>query len=141
MVLTEEKKVKGRKRHLLTDTTGNVISFEITEANFHDSHAVEHLLKGAVQKDLLPITIWVDGGYRGERVQEVALKYNCSIEVVKRNKLPCFKVIPKRWVVERTNAWIDNFRRLVVSYERTVQSEKAFFCVALIYIFLNRFKK
>ncbi len=52
-----EKKVKGGKGHLLTDTTGNVISFDITEANYHDSHAVEGLLEKGGSKGLVPLKI------------------------------------------------------------------------------------
>lgn len=79
--------------------------------------------------------ILADGGYRGCLVSWIKEKYNCILEIVKKTGKG-FKVIPRRWVVERTIAWLNNYRRLVRDYEKTTKSSMAMIYVASISIML-----
>ena len=83
--------------------------------------------------------IWADGGYRGEVIDKAKAQFRRKIEVVLRtdgNK--GFKVVPKRWIVERTFSWLNNYRRLSKDYERYPVNAEAFVYVAMIQVMLKR---
>jgi putative transposase len=136
------KKITGRKRNLIVDTLGLVIKANVTAANVQDVHAGKQtfqlLLEQPEQLTRLQ-TIFADGGYRGELVNWVAeiLHANLSI-ILKKEDQQGFQVLPKRWVIERTNAWISRCRRLARDYERRVASSEAFIYIAMIRIGLRR---
>lgn len=131
------KKVKGRKRHLITDTLGLLLAVSITVASVQDRDAAEPLV--AVAKSKYPTLVkgWADGGYGGKTLDAIRDIHGLDIEVVRhpgnRNvgrwhdsqlQLPTlevvrgFAVLPRRWVVERTNAWTDRCRRLGKDHDR-----------------------
>lgn len=83
--------------------------------------------------------ILADGGYRGEIANYLKEKMNIQLEVVKRNDKNNWEVIPKRWIVERTFAWLLNFRRLVMDYERTKESAISFVCIAMLNLMAKKF--
>ncbi len=117
------KKVKGRKRHLLVDTLGLIIVLVIHSAAIVDCNAVEMVIGHEDVPERLEIA-WVDKGYRGKRVKEIGLKNGIKIEVVGNPNPTSFAVAHKRWLVERTNAWIVGARRLTKDHERSVASSK-----------------
>ena len=136
------KLVSGRKRNLLVDTLGLVVFAKVTAANVQDVHAGKQLFSAVAQKpELLPRLekIFADGGYRGELVDWVQQNLHAVLEIVlKLGDQKGFQVLPKRWVVERTFAWITRNRRLARDYERLAQSSEAFIYVAMIRLGLRR---
>lgn len=129
------KKVKGRKRHIAVDTQGNVMAAAITAANVHDKEGSKTLQQdiedlGSVKK------IVADGAYKGE--PPFTAHGHIEWEIVERKQSGCFKVLPKRWVVERTLAWLSNFRRLSRDYEKSIVMSKAMILMCSIVITLNK---
>jgi putative transposase len=136
------KLVSGRKRHLLVDTLGWVVLAKVTAANVQDVHAGKQLFSAlAQQPELLSRLekIFADGSYRGELVDWVQKNLHVVLEIVlKLEGQQGFHVLPKRWVIERTFAWITRNRRLARDYERLAQSSEAFLYVAMIRLGLRR---
>lgn len=136
------KLVNGRKRNLLVDTLGLVVLAKVTAANLQDVHAGKQLFSAVAQKPELLTRlekIFADGGYRGELVGWVQQNLHAVLEIVlKLGDQKGFQVLPKRWVVERTFAWITRNRRLARDYERLAQSSEAFIYVAMIRLGLRR---
>lgn len=86
--------------------------------------------------------IWADGGYAGKLVEWVADKCQCILEIVKRtDDLKGFKVLPHRWVVERTFGWLNRYRGLAKNYERQTESSEAMVQIAMIRLMLRRLAK
>jgi transposase len=118
------KNVKGRKRHLLTDVLGLVVCMSITSAELHDRYGVRLLLNSASFPKSIT-HIWADKGYRGPIVAEVARQQKVTFEIVANPKPHSFVIAKRRWVVERTHAWLSGARRLTVDREKTVASSMA----------------
>jgi putative transposase len=136
------KKVSGRKRNLIVDTLGLVVLAKVTAANVQDVHAgkqvFQELLERPEQTGRLKI-IFADGGYRGELVWWVKEYLHADLSIVlKKDDQKGFQVLPKRWVIERTNAWITRNRRLARDYERLVVSSESFIYAAMIRLGLRR---
>ena len=111
-----EKKVMGRKRHILVDTCGNLLHVVVHAANISEQAGCFDVIDGASEKYPTLQHIWVDGGYSGIAA-DVQRLYDIELEVVK--KLPnqhTFVVLPRRWVVERTFAWLGRYRTLSKEY-------------------------
>jgi putative transposase len=136
------KHVSGRKRNLLVDTLGLVVLAKVTAANVQDVHAGKQLFSAVAQKPELLTRlekIFADGGYRGELEDWVQENLQVVLEIVlKLEGQKGFQVLPKRWVIERTFAWITRNRRLARDYERLAQSSEAFIYVAMIRLGLRR---
>jgi transposase len=135
------KHIKGRKRHLLTDTLGLVLGVLVTSADVPERDGARTLLEGVLGWLAWLRLIWVDGGYSGDTfalwVRSVRRKL--KVEVIKRSDdVKGFKVLPRRWVVERTFGWLMRHRRLVRDYETTESSAEAFVYIAMIRIQLRR---
>ena len=128
------KKIKGRKRSIATDTQGNIIAAGVSTAGSHDSKAVG-VLKEQVQDYAAITTIFADGAFKGEAPFDRGGKIKWCI--VNKKGGP-FKVLPKRWVVERSFAWLSNFRRLAKDYEKSIECSKAMIIIAAITITLNK---
>jgi putative transposase len=135
------KRIKGRKRHLLVDTLGLLLGVVITPADTTERDGGKAVL-GRVLVWLASLRLlWVDGGYAGETFAKwvKALRAKLDVEVVKRSDdVRGFKVLPHRWVVERTFGWLMYQRRLVRDYERTISSAEAWVYIAMIRIQLRR---
>jgi putative transposase len=114
------KKIKGRKRHIVVDTIGCVIQVVVHAANIHDSKAARRVLKELFKNGRKLQKIWADMGYKGKAFAEwVKAQFGGDFEVVNRKeKGSGFQVLPRRWVVERTFAWLIRSRRLSKDYER-----------------------
>ena len=134
------KLVKGRKRHILVDTLGLLIAVVVTSANVQDYHGAQPVLKKV--KDRCPRlkVIWVDGIDEKEWLIAWA-KTECGweLQVIKRtDNTKGFKLLPKRWVVERTFAWLGRYRRLSKDYERLPETSEAMIQMAMIHIMVRR---
>ena len=113
------KKINGRKRHIAVDTTGLLLTVLVTVAGVQDRDGAKPLLwnlRRAFPKIRLA---WADGGYAGKLVTWAKSKLKLTLEIVRRpDDLHTFQVLPRRWVVERTLAWITRSRRTIRDYER-----------------------
>lgn len=134
--------VRGRKRNLLVDSLGLVVLAKVTAANVQDVHAGQQLFSAVAQKPALLTRlekIFADGGYRGDLEAWVQENLPAVLEIVlKLGDQKGFQVLPKRWIVERTFAWISRNRRLARDYERLAESSEAFIYVAMIRLGLRR---
>jgi len=120
------KKVGGRKRHIVTDTLGLLLVVAVTAANIGDRDAAAGLLARlrALHRDIA--LVWADGGYTGGLVDWCRQKLALTLEIVKRtDDMEGFVVLPRRWVVERTFAWLLNSRRLARDYETLPATSEA----------------
>jgi transposase len=127
------KKVNGRKRHIAVDTSGLLLAVLVTVAGIQDRDGGLRLL-ALVRERFSTIThVWADGGYAGRLVDFAHKVLTLTVEVVKRtDDLAGFKVLPRRWVVERTFAWISKYRRCVRDYETLPEHHEAMVHIAMI---------
>ena len=137
------KKVNGRKRHLLVDTLGLVISAYVSPANLQDREGLKKVINQYFEQGETRLRkLWVDGGYRGDDLQEWVKDkkqtHKIDLEVVTPPQGKGFQVVKRRWVVERTFAWLVNFRRLAKDYERLTDNSEAFIHIGMIYLLINR---
>jgi putative transposase len=135
------KQVKGRKRHILVDTMGNLLKVLITAANLHDGQAAIALLK-VLPKVLFKRLkrLWADGGYRGKFVEWVSQKFKKLIVdiTLRSDDQNGFAVVPWRWVVERTFAWLGAYRRLSKDFEFFTHHSESMIYLASIHRLLKR---
>lgn len=136
------KQTRGIKRHLLVDTLGFVIALTVTTASVQDRDGAK-VLFAKIQNACKRLKIvWADGGYRGELLEWVKERFEWTLEIVVRpDNLKGFTLLPKRWIVERTNAWLGHYRRLNRQYEVLHQSHEAFAYLAMTRIMLRRLDK
>ena len=129
----------GRKRHILVDTLGLLLSVDVHAANVQDRDGAEKLLRLARRRFPFIERIIGDGGYQGPKMINLVRRTGMwTLQIVKRSDLHKFVVLPKRWIVERTLAWISRNRRLTRDYERHARTAAAFVRLAMIRIMLRR---
>jgi transposase len=133
------KKVNGRKRHIVTDTLGLLLVITVTAASVQDRDGARPLLR-RLHEALPSVThIFCDGGYRGRLVELARTTWAITLEHVKKPvDQRGFAVLPRRWVVERTFAWLMRWRRLVRDYERLPETHEALVRWAMVGLMLNR---
>ena len=118
--------MKGRKRHIVTDTMGNLLAVNVHAANIHDTKAGIEPAKAACKKYPSIKGFCADAGYRKTFVLLVLTILGLFVDISERIT-PKFEILPKRWVVERTFAWANHSRRLSKDYEiKTVYAENMF---------------
>ena len=135
------KKINGTKRHLAVDTLGLLLTVLVTAASVQDRDAAKPLLWNLRKAFPAVKLAWADGGYAGKLVTWAAtrLKPKLTLEIVKRpDDLHTFKVLPRRWVVERTLSWITRHRRTVRDYERLPAHHETFIYWAMIILMTRR---
>lgn len=161
------KMVRGRKRHLLVDTEGLVVEARVHSAKVPDQDGIRRLLEPAHSRLPRLSYLWVDAGYRGRGKEWVEQALGLEVEVVNRSpkptpekilrvwarewfkeghqmdlsKLPTrpgFENLPRRWVAERTFAWISHNRRMAKDYERLCATGEAFIHVAMTRLMVRR---
>lgn len=134
------KNVPGRKRHLLVDASGLLLAARVTPANTSDNRGARELLAGLAP--LMPRLelIWADSAYAGEKLREWCEEQaGWRLKIVPRDTgNSTFEVLPRRWVVERSFAWIGRNRQLAKDYERKVQTSECLMKVAMIRLMLKR---
>ena len=132
----------GRKRHLLVDTLGLILLVCVHPANIQDRDGARLLLTTLRRRFGWLRCIWADGGYAGTLVPWIRNLWpqrGTRLEIVKHGtKLSCFKLLPRRWIVERTFAWLGRSRRLSKDYEHTASSSEAFIYLSMIRLMLRR---
>jgi putative transposase len=119
---------------------GLVLKVLVTEANIGERDGATWLLNSLGERFPRLELIWVDGGFSGEAFAAyIAKECQFKIEVVKRSDdLKGFVLLPRRWVVERTFAWLGNYRRLSKDYEYSLYSSDATIYAAMIHLMLRR---
>lgn len=128
------KRIKGRKRHIVTDTTGLLVGLEVHSAGIQDRDGAPDVLKAVGARYPMLRHIFADGGYAGPKLRD-ALKAigRWTIQIVKRSDTAHgFEALPRRWVVERTLAWLGRCRRLSKDWEKSVASAEAWMTIAHI---------
>ena len=132
------KKVKGVKRNIITDKDGDILEASTTPANIHDSKSAYALVAMLVVAFPWIRRIYADRGYRGNFIEEAKHDFGIDIEITHSNYSGQFVPAKKRWVVERTFAWLENFRRLCRNYEETTESANEMLMVAAVVISLRK---
>lgn len=132
-----EKKVKGRKRHIMVDTQGNLLHVKVHAANIHDTKAGCAMFERAKEKFPTLKGFSADAGYCGTSVEHVEKKMGLKIEISKKIK-DGWAILAKRWIVERTIAWVNNCRRLAKDFEILTCSAENFVRISMIQIMLDR---
>lgn len=141
------KKISGRKRHVVVDTLGMVLLVVVTAGHVQDRDGArlvlqalfERIKKSKYSRWCRLKLIWADGGYRGQLLDWVRQTLGWTLEIVEKlGDHKGFQVLPKRWIVERTLAWLTRNRRLSKDYERLTETSEAFVYVAMIRLMLRR---
>jgi len=135
------KKVKGRKRHIVVDSLGLLIAVVVTAAGVDDAQAAPHLLGQLTEAEFPRLRqMWADQKYHNHALAAWAEEHShFELRVVRRpDGAKGFVLLPKRWVVERTFAWLKRCRRLSVDREKSVRSCEAMIRLAMIHLMLNR---
>jgi putative transposase len=142
--MTQEKKIKGRKRHILTDTMGLLWGIVVHAADISERDGAKILLEKILKKGKWGriktiIKVLADGGYSGQKMIDwVKNMCNVLFEIVKRNELHKFVVLPKRWIVERTFGWIGRYRRMSKDYEYSTETSENMIYLCMIRLMLKR---
>ena len=161
------KKIKGRKRHLLVDTQGLVLKAKVHGAGITDRDGIKPLLEHAKDRFPRLSHLWLDGGYKGKSKEWIERALGWTVEVVQHppkmapqevmkawarewakegiaidweKRLPPkgFRVLPRRWVVERTFAWLGQDRRMSKDYEKLPATSEALIYVAMTRLMVRR---
>ena len=134
----------GRKRHILVDTLGLLIASRVEPAHLHgsrtrDQRGAKGLLAGLAPLQPRLAVVYADGAYAGEHLRGwCAAHAGVELRVVRRPERHRFVVIPKRWIVERTFAWLGRNRRLAKDHEARPQTTEVLMAVAMIGLTLRR---
>jgi transposase len=131
------KKVNGRKRHIAVDVMGLVLDVVVTAASVQDRLGARPLLWNTHRAFGQVRLVWADAGYTGKPVAWAAAM-KMTLQVVSKRDPHAFEVLPRRWVVERTFAWISKHRRTVRDYERMPASHEAMILWAMIALMTHR---
>jgi transposase len=134
------KKVKGRKRHILTDTSGHLVAAIVHPADIQDRDGAP-LLLGATRATFPWLRhVFADSAYAGEKLKTALARLgDWTLEVVKRDdRATGFYVLPRRWVVERTFAWLNRNRRLAKDFEASLESALSWLMVANVKLLARR---
>src|SRR6202011_5008998 len=132
------KKGKGRKRHIVTDTICLLLGAEVHSADIQDRDGAPLVVEAI--HDLFPWLrhLFADSAYSGDKLAKALTQFGrWTIEIVKRDA-PGFVVLPRRWVVERTLAWLNRNRRLAKDFEASIASAKAWLYLASIQLLIRR---
>jgi transposase len=133
------KKVNGRKRHIVVDTMGLLLAVIITTASVQDRDGARAVLERLRFTMPSVVHIWADGGYAGTLLDWARQRLRIGVEIVRKPLgIKTFTVLPRRWVVERTFAWMVKCRRLAHDYERLPEHSDAMIKWAMIGLMIRR---
>ena len=133
------KKTKGIKRNAIVDTEGHLLVIEVIPANIQDRDCAAELIEKALRKYPRLRKIFADGGYAGPKLATAIAGLPVALEIVKRtDKDGGFKIIRRRWVIERTFSWLRRNRRLMAHYEALAMIAVGWIKLAMINVMLKR---
>jgi putative transposase len=131
--------VSGRKRHLVVDTLGLLLAVVVHAASVQDRDGAKLVLAKLVGRFPRLWVLWADGGYAGALLVWALVVGGWVIDLVKKPEgTTTFAVLPKRWIVERTFAWLGRSRRLSKDYEALPATSEAWIHIAMIHLMLKR---
>ncbi len=135
-----EKMIKGRKRHILTDTIGLPVGMIVHPADVQDRDGAPGLLASVRSAFPWLRHVFADGGYAGDKLRNALADLGeWTIEIVKRSDAAKgFVLLPRRWVVERTLAWLNRNRRLAKDFEATIESAVTWLYIASVKLMSRR---
>lgn len=137
--MTGGKNVRGRKRHIVVDTAGNLLRVLVHSAGWSESAGGLWLLEETIRRFPSLLKIWADQGYRGELVELARTVWQIDLKIVEREPgQKGFVVLPRRWVVERALAWSSRSRRLSKDYERLPAVSETLVYITSIHRLLRR---
>jgi len=131
------EKVNGRKRHITVDTLGCMLLVVVHAANIHDTNGSMEVASRAFDEYPMIGKLCGDDGYRDTFVDYIALEFQIDVDILSRIK-PVFEILPKRWIVERTLAWLSNSGCLLKDYEISISSQEAFIMIFHARVLLQR---
>jgi len=133
------KKVKGKKRHILVDTLGLMLALHVHPANVQDRHGALPLLQGIADRFPTILCLVADAAYAGAQTErDITALGPWRLEIAKRSDWHKFEILPKRWIVERTIAWMGRCRRLAKDFENRTRMAIAFVYLAMIRLMIRR---
>ena len=133
------KKIKGRKRHIIVDTLGLLLAVVVHTAGLQDRDGAKLVFMSILGKFPRLKLIWADGGYAGQLIKWVHLLGGWTLVIVKRiGQIKGFTVLPHRWIVERTFAWLGRYRRLSKDYEQLTATSETLFRIAMTQLMVKR---
>ena len=132
------KRIKGRKRHIAVERDGHLLAAVVHSASVQDSAGAHLLLPLLAARNPAVRTVYADGGYQGKLLDWAKETLGISLSIIKRTLPKGFQVLPKRWVVERTLAWLGWNRRPSKDYELNPHSAKCFLFLAAAMVLLKR---
>lgn len=135
------KQGKGKKRHVLVDTLGLVLHALVSPANVQDRDGGSLLFSALGERFPLLEKLFADGAYQGPQFQHAlaTLRPQRQIEILtRRDQAQGFVVLPKRWIVERTLAWLNRCRRLAKDFENRLRHALAFVHLASIRVMVRK---
>lgn len=133
------KKIKGRKRHIVTDTLGLLLVVVVHTACIQDRDGAKYVFESMSSNFPTIKIVWADGGYRGKLVDWVKTGFSWALEIIKRSdNQNGFEVLPRRWVVERTFSWFGKYRRLSKDYEELTESSEAMIYASMCRLMMAR---
>lgn len=131
--------MKGRKRHIVVDTQGLLLAVVVHPANIQDRDGAKLVLQRLLGRFPRLERIWADGAYAGKLVEWARRNGSWKLELVRRPAHQhTFQVLPRRWVVERTFAWLGRQRRLSKDYEALSETTEAWIYTAMTGLMLRR---
>ncbi len=131
--------MNGRKRHILVDTLGLLLVVVVHAANIQESEGAKLVLGKALGRFPRLRKIWADQGYKAHFIAWAQAVRDWAVEIVERPEgVKGFRVLPRRWVVERTFAWLGRSRRLSKDYEALPETSEAWIQIAMIHLMLKR---
>ena len=131
--------MKGRKRHLVVDTLGMVLRCVVHPADVQDRDGAKLVLEDLTEQFPRLRKVWADGGYAGKLVEQAKDWGKLVLEIVKRSdQAKGFELLPHRWIVERTFAWLGRYRRLSKDYEALRATSETMIRLAMIRLMLGR---
>ena len=134
--------MNGRKRHIVVDTLGLLLAVLVHSADIQDCHAAPAVLWRLQGRFPRLRLIWADASYAGQLVGWTRRVCHWTLEIVRRREqAQGFEVLPRRWVVERTLAWLGRYRRLSKDYEQLPQSSASMILLAMINLMSCRLAK
>ncbi len=134
------KSIKGRKRHIVVDTHGNVLDMVVSPANITDAEGGTDSLGNIAAHHPNIVKSWADHAYIGI-IDDMRERYGIELEIVTQiANQHTFIPLPRRWVVERSLAWRANYRRLTKEYERRPEISESYILLASIHVMLRRLK-
>jgi putative transposase len=133
------KRIKGIKRHIVVDMLGLILAVVIQGASVQDRNGAQSVIETMARRWKKIVKIFADAGYSGKLSGWVKSCFRINMEIIKKNEVGRFKVLPKRWIVERTFAWLETNRRNAKNYERLNQTSVTMVHVSAIRLMLNRF--